>query len=60
MNKTVQAFNIIVRKIAIAMDVEILKFDFKADDVFDGVHLNNTGSKRIGELLAQKIIALRQ
>lgn len=59
MNKIVQTFNVIIREIAIAMGIKTIKFDFKEDDMFDGVHLNHRGAKRIGEILAQKIIALR-
>jgi len=60
MNETVLAFNSIINKIATMMEIDILKFNFEDSFMFDGVHLNSTGSKKIGELLAQKLIAMRE
>lgn len=60
MNKTVLAFNAIINKIATMMEIDTLKFDFEDSYMFDGVHLNSTGSKIIGELLAKKIVTMRE
>lgn len=60
MNTTIAEFNAIINKIATSMGIDVLAFDFEMDHMFDGVHLNNMGSKKTGELLAQKIISLRE
>lgn len=60
MNDTISTFNSIINKIAVTMGIDVLRFDFKQQDTFDGVHLSDIGSKRIGELLAQKITIIRE
>ena len=60
MNDTVKQFNDVINKIAKLMGIEVLKFEFNKNDIYDGVHLNSIGSKRIGLLLAQKIAGIRE
>ena len=60
MNDFVAAYNDIINKIAMEMGIQTLALKFEEDFMFDGVHLNSKGSKYIGNVIAQKILSIRE
>ena len=56
MNDTITAFNDIIDELAKNNNVRVLDFDWQEDWLYDGVHLNEKGSKSIGKALAEYIL----
>ena len=59
MNKMILDFNKMIEDIAEREGFTITEFDSIPGDFYDGVHLNDAGSKKWGEILAQNIIKSR-
>ncbi|MEP7146351.1 MAG: SGNH/GDSL hydrolase family protein [bacterium] len=56
MNEKITEFNDLLSALAIDHNVRITDFSISEEDLFDGVHLNNTGSRNFGRQLAQYIL----
>jgi lysophospholipase L1-like esterase len=56
MNKTVDAYNQLLEKLAVEYRVRLVAFELEEDDLFDGVHLSTKGSKSTGQQLARFIL----
>lgn len=57
MNENISIFNSLLERIAEKNNLRIMEFRINSEDLFDGVHLNDSGSKNIGKQLAQFILA---
>jgi lysophospholipase L1-like esterase len=60
MNKTIIEYNKIIQLIAEENDFIYIQLNYLNTHFYDGVHLNDTGSKHIGEQLAKHILKLRK
>lgn len=60
MNLLVDEYNIIINSIAKQRNLLVCKLDTKQDDFYDGVHLNDKGSKMVGNQIAENILKLRR
>jgi len=56
MNDVIALFNDIIVELAKKNNIRILDFDWQEDWLYDGVHLNEKGSKSIGIALADYIL----
>ena len=56
MNKKIDGFNSIIDKISSAHRLKTFRFDIANEHFFDGVHLNDHGSKTCGSQLAMFIL----
>ncbi len=56
MNEKLDVFNNVIETIAGKQKLKIFEFDLSQDDFFDGVHLNESGSKKCGLQLAKFIL----
>jgi lysophospholipase L1-like esterase len=56
MNQIIPEYNKVIRKIADETGLKYYPLDFEANDLFDGVHLNNKGSKKTAEYISQLIL----
>lgn len=56
MNTKTEEFNNIIKTIAQKHHIRTLSFDIANSDLFDGVHLNNEGSKNLGKQLSEYIL----
>ena len=57
MNEKVAEFNQIIKKLAVKNNLRTFSFNISDDDLFDGVHLSEEGSKKTGKQLADFIMA---
>ena len=56
MNEKIILFNNVIGQIASEQDLKVFEFDIPNDHFFDGVHLNESGSKLCGSQLAKFIL----
>lgn len=59
MNKMVESYNSIIHELGDRMNFSVKAMTSSEDDFYDGVHLNDNGSKRWGKQLAEMILAER-
>jgi len=59
MNKRVQEYNELIRKIGEREGLPVVKMESGPEDFYDGVHLNNQGSKSWGKQIADIITNMR-
>lgn len=57
MNKAVVKFNEIIESMSSRHNLRVLKFNVSDEDLFDGVHFNEQGSRNAGMQLAEFIFA---
>lgn len=56
MNAKTEEFNSIIKSLSQTHGIRTASFDLQAADMFDGVHLNNEGSKKAGKQLSEYIL----
>ena len=56
MNATVKKYNAVIREMADQFGVRTMQADLEDRHLFDGVHLNETGSEHVGSQLAAKVL----
>jgi|SRR5450432_1119513 len=59
MNNNVRIYNEIIRELATKMGARSIFISTELDDFFDGVHLNESGSKKWGMKLANMLVSER-
>lgn len=57
MNKNVNEYNDLIDSMSLKHKLRVFKFNISEDDLFDGVHLNEQGSRNTGNQLADFILA---
>lgn len=57
MNEKISEFNLLLETMAETHNVRITQFNITEEDLFDGVHLNEAGSKNVGRQLVEFILA---
>ncbi len=56
MNEKLELFNNVIETIARKQKLKVFEFEITQDDFFDGVHLNDSGSRKCGLQLAKFIL----
>ena len=59
MNSTIMRFNEVIGELAEEFGVRMISANLDDEDLFDGVHLNESGSKNVGQQVADFILADR-
>ncbi len=57
MNDKIKEFNDVLTSIAAKNHIRITGFNIPDEDLFDGIHLNESGSKNVGKQLSEYILA---
>lgn len=57
MNEKLDQFNSVIEDIARKQKLKLFEFNISSEDFFDGVHLNESGSRKCGSQLAQFILS---
>jgi hypothetical protein len=57
LNKNVNEYNNLIDSMSAKHNLRVFKFNISEDDLFDGVHLNEQGSRNTGNQLADFILA---
>ena len=59
MNSTVKELNQVIAGLAEEFGVRMISVDLNDEDLFDGVHLNESGSEKVGQQIADFVLADR-